>query len=77
MRRLAVAISVALSVALPGGVSADPTSTCPDDFLLVPAFTVENGAAKDKNDNGWVCVKYEDGGFKGGPNDMLTDDTVV
>jgi hypothetical protein len=80
MRRIVVCLVVAtLSVAMPAGVAADPTSICPDQMYLVPVSAVQNGSAKDKNGNGLVCAKYTDGGFKGGPDDRsaVSDDIVL
>jgi hypothetical protein len=80
MRRIVVCLVVAaLSVAMPAGVAADPTSICPDHMYLVPASTVQSGSAKDKNGNGLVCAKYADGGLKGGPDDRsaVSDDIVL
>src|SRR5512132_1000478 len=59
MRRIVVCLVVAaLSVAVPAGVAADPTSICPDQMYLVPVSAVQSGPAKDKNGNGLVCAKY-------------------
>jgi hypothetical protein len=78
LRRIVVCLVVAaLSVAMPAGVAADPTSICPDQMYLVPVSTVENGSAKDKNGNGLVCAKYTDGGFKGGPDDRTVSDDIL
>jgi hypothetical protein len=39
----------------------------------VPASLVPQGAKKDKNGNGIVCAKYQDGQFVGGPDDFVDD----
>jgi hypothetical protein len=54
-------------------VAADQVGVCPDGFVPIPAATVPNGAKKDKNANGVVCVKFSDGKIVGGPD----DDTIV
>ena len=80
MRRAVVFLAAAaLSVSMPAGVAADPTSICPDQMYLVPVSAVQNGPAKDKNGNGLVCAKNTDGGFKGGPDDRsaVSDDIVL
>ncbi len=80
MRRIVVCLVVAaLSVAMPAGVAADPTSTCPDGMYPIPASSVliPSGQVKDKNGNGIVCVKYSDGGFKGGPDDRTVSDDIL
>lgn len=45
---------------------AEPTSTCPDQFVLVPAQLVEQGERKDHNSNLFVCGKFQDGKIVGG-----------
>jgi len=54
-------------------VAADQVGICPDGFVPVPAASVPNGAKKDKNANGFICVKFSDGKIVGGPD----DDTIV
>ena len=79
---LAVLTSTALAfstLTFAGPAAADPTSTCPDGHLLVPAI-VAGGQAKDKNGNGFVCGKVgPDGKFHGGPQDKaeLLDDILL
>jgi hypothetical protein len=46
-------------------------------FVPVPAFFVEQGEKKDHNNNGFVCGKFKDGRFVGGPDESLTDDIVA
>lgn len=71
---LAAAACAALTLAIPGSVTAQPTSICPDDMLLVPAALVPKGDVQDKNENGLVCVKLTpDGEFHGGPDDRADD----
>jgi hypothetical protein len=80
MRRIVVCLVVAaLSVAMPAVVAADPSSTCPDQKYPIPmsSLLVPNGEVKDKNHNGIVCVKYTDGGFKGGPDDRTVSDDIL
>jgi hypothetical protein len=79
MRRIAVGlIATAMSLTMPAVVAADPTSPCPDQKYPIPmsSLLVPNGDVKDKNGNGIVCVKLTDGGFKGGPDDRVTDDIL-
>jgi len=54
-------------------VAADQVGICPDGFVPVSAALVPNGAKKDHNANGVVCVKFSDGKIVGGPD----DDTIV
>ncbi len=82
----ATALLGALGVGLTGSASADPTGTCPDGHMQVPAEFVNNGEQKDHNDNGLVCAKpsTSDPFFTGGPDDRpdefdpnsVIDDTV-
>jgi hypothetical protein len=61
---LALSTSSAAEVGLPG--------SCPDSQVptLVLATSVPNGAKKDRNGNGWVCVKFDQNGkVAGGPDD--------
>jgi hypothetical protein len=68
------AIAVLASLAmLARPVAADPVGVCPDNLMPVPASLVVQGAQKDHNRNGWVCAKYHDGQFVGGPDDMVDD----
>jgi hypothetical protein len=69
-----VAASIVLFLAPP--VGADLASTCPDQFVLLPAQSVEQGEKKDKNGNGFVCGKLEDGRIVGGPDEMI-DDIII
>jgi hypothetical protein len=72
---VAAALSVCVLSAPPA--AADPTSTCPDNMLMIPTSLVVNGDTKDKNGNGFVCGKAgSDGQFHGGPDDV-TDDIVI
>lgn len=65
-----------LFLAPPAG--ADPTSTCPDGFVLVPVILDPDGAKNDRNGNGLVCRKVEDRGkVVGGPDDRFTDDILI
>ena len=50
------------------------TSTCPDGFFLVPAVYSPN---QDKNGNGLICRKIEDGTIVGGPDDKFRDDIII
>jgi hypothetical protein len=79
MRRNVAGLIVAtlFVVAMPASVAADPTSICPDGMLMVPADSVVSGDAKDNNQNGLVCAKYTDGGFKGGPDDRAVSDDII
>jgi hypothetical protein len=71
-----ITAAAVLSLAPPTG--AEPTSTCPDGFAPFPAAFVEQGERKDKNDNGVVCGKVEDGRIVGGPDDdAVIDDILV
>jgi hypothetical protein len=54
-------------------VAADQVGICPDGFVPIPDASVPNGAKKDKNANGVVCVKFSDGKIVGGPD----DDTII
>jgi hypothetical protein len=61
---LALTTSSAAEVGLPG--------TCPDSQVPTPvlATSVPNGTKKDRNGNGWVCVKFDQNGkVVGGPDD--------
>ncbi len=72
-RRLAVPAAVLITtLLLPVGVSG-ATYTCPDGMGPVPVFLVPEGTKKDRNGNGIVCVKFADGGVKGGPDDKPSD----
>ena len=70
-----ITAATALSLAAPAG--AEPTITCPDRFVPVPAVLVEQGEKKDHNNNGFVCGKFQDGKLVGGPDESLTDDILV
>jgi hypothetical protein len=78
---LTVLISTVLALStltFAGPAAADPTSTCPDGHIPVPAALVDNGAKRDKNGNGIVCGKAAaDGTFHGGPDDDVTDDILL
>ena len=82
MKRTLLAVLAAAALALStltfaGPAAADPTSTCPDGHVLLPAALV-GGQAKDKNGNGLVCGKVgPDGKFHGGPQDKLVDDILL
>jgi hypothetical protein len=77
MRRLlALLVSLAAAAAMPGTVSADPVSICPDGMILFPASLVTSGGAKDKNHNGLVCGKLMTGPT-GGPDDRAVADDIV
>ena len=47
-------------------------ATCPDQFLPFPAIERQD-ERKDKNDNGIVCKKVQDGKLVGGPDDTQDD----
>ncbi len=70
-----IAAASVVSLAPPAG--AEATITCPDGFVPVPAFLVEQGEKKDRNDNGFVCGKFEDSKLVGGPDESLTDDILI
>ena len=80
-KRLALFISgitAATLLCLAPTAGAEPTITCPDGFVPVPASLVEQGEKKDRNGNGFVCSKVEDDAkFVGGPDDRLTDDILL
>jgi len=83
MKRTLLTVVTSAAIALStltfaGPASADPTSTCPDGHIPVPAALVENGARRDKNGNGIVCGKVAaDGKFHGGPDDDVIDDILL
>jgi hypothetical protein len=71
---LTVLVLLASLAAFTQPVVADQAVTCPDNFIWpVPASLVPQGAKKDKNGNGIVCAKYQDGQFVGGPDDFVDD----
>ena len=41
--------------------------------MSVPASAVQNGASKDKNHNGLICAKVQNGSIVGGPDDAVDD----
>jgi hypothetical protein len=60
------------------GVFAQPVAggepaPCPDGLIQVSAALVPQGTHKDRNGNGLVCAKYQDGTFVGGPDDVADD----
>jgi hypothetical protein len=61
------AVSASGEIGLPG--------MCPDSFQPVLVTTVT--ADHDKNGNGWVCRKFQNGRTSGGPDDKTVDDTIV
>jgi hypothetical protein len=75
MRRLVALLAVCM-LGLPAAVtptaSADPIGLCPDGFMPLYA----PGDRSDKNGNGMVCRKVQDGRISGGPDDRI-DDIVV
>ena len=76
--RLAVATTFFLgTVTAPVSVSA-VTLTCPDHFVLVPTQAVPPDKQKrDRNNNGFLCAKVEDGHAVIGPDDKIEDDLVL
>jgi hypothetical protein len=46
-----------------------PGTCSQDGFAPVPSGSVQNGTQKDRNHNGWVCAKVQDGRVVGGPDD--------
>jgi hypothetical protein len=80
VRLFLVATALLTATALvPLQVSA-VTYLCPDGMMPVPVLLDPDSAKKDRNGNGWVCVKYVDSGVKGGPDDKPTevvDDIVL
>jgi hypothetical protein len=74
---MTVLVLLASLAAFTQPVAADQAVTCPDNFIFpVPASLVPQGAKKDKNGNGFVCAKYQDGQFVGGPDDFVDDITI-
>jgi hypothetical protein len=71
-RRLSVPAVLLIALFLPAGVSA-ATYACPDGMAPIPVILLPDGAKKDRNGNFIVCVKYADGGVKGGPDDRPSD----
>lgn len=74
--RAAVVVSgtvAAFLLVLPQTGGADPAGVCPDGLILVPASFVEQGTKKDKNANGLICAKVQDGKVVGGPDDAVDD----
>jgi hypothetical protein len=69
------AVATALAMLAPPA-TADPAGVCPDELVPVPATLVVQGAQKDRNQNGFVCAKYQDGRLVGGPDDVM-DDVVL
>jgi hypothetical protein len=75
MNRLVALLAVcvlALPMTVPPIAAADPSATCPDGFMAVFA----PGDRHDKNGNGIVCRKIQDGRVSGGPDDSI-DDVIV
>ena len=74
-RRLALAGTLVLATVLaPANVSA-ATFACPDHLMPVPIQAVPpDQQKKDRNNNGFVCVKVVDGHVVVGPDDKVTDD---
>jgi hypothetical protein len=74
---LTVLVLIASLAAATQPVAADQAVICPDNFIWpVPASLVPQGVKKDKNHNGFVCAKYQDGQFVGGPDDFADDITL-
>jgi hypothetical protein len=74
---LTILVLLASLAAFTQRVVADTPVTCPDDFIWpVPASQVPQGDKKDKNRNGIICAKYQDGQFVGGPDDFVDDITL-
>jgi hypothetical protein len=57
-------------------IAAEPTP-CPDGMVPMDASLVPRGDQKDKNNNGLVCIKYEDSNVHGGPDDNNVVDDIV
>ena len=75
MRRLPAVLAGSLVVAIAGTgagpAAADPKIVCPDNMAPTPAALVNNGQAKDKNGDHFVCAKpagCSDVQFCGGPD---------
>jgi hypothetical protein len=63
LRICVVLAGLALGTAMPSPAAADLTGTCPDGYQLAPiqALPPEEGADKDRNNNGFVCAKGPQG----------------
>lgn len=85
MRRTPIALAglIALAVAASGAspAAADPSKvTCPSGMFPTPAALVNNGEAKDKNADRFVCAKPADCSqvqFCGGPDYDLYGEPLV
>lgn len=51
--------------------------TCPDGMMPVFVIIDPELAKKDLNGNLIVCVKYQDGDAKGGPDDRIVSDDIL
>jgi hypothetical protein len=70
-RRCLLMIAIVMMATAPAApVQADPTGTCPDQFVLL----YSPGSKKDKNGNGFICQKFNNQGeLAGGPDDKMDD----
>jgi hypothetical protein len=68
---------LAATLIAPASPVAAAQYTCPDGMMPVPVIFDPDLAKKDRNGNFIVCVKYQDGDTKGGPDDRIVSDDIL